>query len=238
MPCGSPADRLAPVKQNERLRLGPHNERVDLEGFLRDGYVAIRGAFDPYAASACRQAIWSALRARGIRADDAASWPALAQIDHLTGEPFTATGATPALTAAYDQLIGPGRWPRQVDPGRAVVVRFPSEDRVNVGYHVEGSFSGPGGYWANVRSRDRGLLALFLFTDVGPGDAPTRLICGSHLYVLLCCPQWPRRAGVEGRALTRSVRTAITGPMLFGNDEARALSHIPRRAVSGPWPGR
>ena len=183
MPCGSPADRLAPVKQNERLRLGPHNERVDLEGFVRDGYVAIRGAFDPYAASACRQAIWSALRARGIRADDAASWPALAEIDHLTGEPFTATGTTPALTAAYDQLIGPGRWTRQVDPGRAVVVRFPSEDRVNVGYHVEGSFSGPGGHWANVRSRDRGLLALFLFTDIGPGDAPTRLICGSHLYV-------------------------------------------------------
>ena len=88
----------------------------------------------------------------GSRADDAASWPALAEIDHLTGEPFTATGTTPALTAAYDQLIGPGRWTRQVDPGRAVVVRFPSEDRVNVGYHVEGSFSGPGGHWANVRS--------------------------------------------------------------------------------------
>ena len=64
-----------------------------------------------------------------------------------------------------------------------MVVRFPSEDRPNVGYHVEGSFSGPGGYWANVRSRDRGLLALFLLTDIRPGDAPTRLICGSHLYV-------------------------------------------------------
>jgi ectoine hydroxylase-related dioxygenase (phytanoyl-CoA dioxygenase family) len=34
-----------------------------------------------------------------------------------------------------------------------------------------------------VRSRARGLLALFLFTDVGPDDAPTRLICGSHQYV-------------------------------------------------------
>jgi hypothetical protein len=28
-------------------------------------------------------------------------------------------------------------------------------------------------------------LALFLFTDTGPDDAPTRLICGSHLYVAL-----------------------------------------------------
>jgi hypothetical protein len=33
---------------------------------------------------------------------------------------------------------------------------------------------------ANLRSRDRGLLALFLFTDVGPDDAPTRIRVGSH----------------------------------------------------------
>jgi len=32
-------------------------------------------------------------------------------------------------------------------------------------------------------SLPRGLLALFLFTDVGMDHAPTRLVCGSHLYV-------------------------------------------------------
>jgi len=72
---------------------------------------------------------------------------------------------------------------RPVDAGRAVVVRFPSADRANSGYHIEGSYDGPGGYWVNVRSRDRGLLALLLFTDVGQDDAPTRLMCGSHLHV-------------------------------------------------------
>jgi hypothetical protein len=163
----------------------PHNERVslDVEGFLRDGYMAIRGAVSIETAAACRQAIWEAMSAQGIRADDPATWPPLAEISHLAGEPFAAAGTAPALTAAYDQLIGPGRWTRQVNPGGAVVVRFPSEDRANAGYHVEGSYPGPGGYWANVRSRARGLLALFLFTDVGPDDAPTRLVCGSHLYV-------------------------------------------------------
>jgi len=156
---------------------------LDLAGFRRDGCVAIRGAFDPGTAAACRQAIWDSMKAQGIRADDPATWPALAEIGDLTGVPFTAAGTTPALTAAYDELIGPGRWTRPVDPGGAVVVRFPSEDRANAGYHIEGSYRGPGGYWANVRSRARGLLALFLFTDVGPDDAPTRLVCGSHLYV-------------------------------------------------------
>jgi len=156
---------------------------LDLAGFARDGYVAIRGAVGTETAAACRKAIWGWLNGQGVRADDAATWPTLAEIGDLTGRPFAAAGTAPALTAAYDELIGPGRWTRQVNPGGAVVVRFPSEDRANAGYHIEGSYHGPGGYWANVRSRARGLLALFLFTDVGPDDAPTRLVCGSHLYV-------------------------------------------------------
>jgi hypothetical protein len=51
----------------------------------------------------------------------------------------------PALTAAYDELIGPGRWKRSVrsvDIGETVVVRFPAEDeRANAGYHIEGSYA-------------------------------------------------------------------------------------------------
>jgi hypothetical protein len=36
---------------------------------------------------------------------------------------------------------------------------------------------------ANLHSRGRALLMLFLFTDVGPDDAPTRILVGSHLDV-------------------------------------------------------
>ena len=67
------------------------------------------------------------------------------------------------------------------------MVRFPAEDeRANAGYHIEGSYAAPDGSgagWVNIRSRARGLLALFLLTDVGRHDAPTRLLCGSHLAV-------------------------------------------------------
>ncbi len=55
-----------------------------------------------------------------------ATWPPLVKISHLAGEPYVTAGSAPALTAAYDQLIGPGRWTRQVNVGRAVVVRFPA----------------------------------------------------------------------------------------------------------------
>jgi hypothetical protein len=67
--------------------------------------------------------------------------------------------------------------------GGAMMVRFPSEDRAGAGYHIEASYPSPDGqrWLVNVRSRARGLLALFVLTDVGPGDAPARLVCGSHL---------------------------------------------------------
>ena len=37
--------------------------------------------------------------------------------------------------------------------------------------------------WVNLSSRERALLMLFLFSDVGPDDAPTRIRVGSHLDV-------------------------------------------------------
>lgn len=103
---------------------------------------------------------------------------------------------SPALTAGYDELIGAGRWSAPVNAGDAGAVRFPSQDRGDAGYHIEGSYHGPDGQpgWVNIRSRGRGLLALFLFTDVGPDDAPTRLICGSHLAV----PEFLAPYGQEG----------------------------------------
>ena len=173
------------------LRSGGHHGRVDLDGFARDGYVAVRGAVDAGTVAACRELTWAAMERRGVRRDEPGSWPPLVQgMDDLAGEPFTAAYTAPALTAAYDELIGPGRWERSVRPadiGATVVVRFPAEDeRANAGYHIEGSYAAPDGSsagWVNIRSRARGLLALFLFTDAGRHDAPTRLLCGSHLAV-------------------------------------------------------
>jgi Phytanoyl-CoA dioxygenase (PhyH) len=165
---------------------------VDLDAFVRDGYVAVRGAVDANTTAACRELIWDSMERRGVLRGDPGSWPPLVEgMDDLADEPFLAAYLAPVLTAAYDELIGPGRWERSVHPaalGETVVVRFPAEDeRANAGYHIEGSYAppdgDPGAHWVNIRSRNRGLLALFLFTDVGRDDAPTRLLCGSHLAV-------------------------------------------------------
>jgi hypothetical protein len=163
--------------------LAGHHGRVDVDSFLRDGFVAVRRAVDAGTAAACRELIWQSMARRGLRRADPATWPSLVRIDDLDAGPFTAAGLSPTLAAAYGELIGPGRWRSPVNIGRAVMVRFPSEDRAGAGYHIEASYPSPDGrrWLVNVRSRARGLLALFLLTDVGPADAPTRLVCGSHL---------------------------------------------------------
>lgn len=64
----------------------------------------------------------------------------------------------------------------------AFPVRFPVPGASgDDGWHVESSLSGPdGGPRLSVDSRGRSLLMLFLYTDVGPDDAPTLLRSGSH----------------------------------------------------------
>ena len=127
---------------------------MDADSFVRDGFVAVRQAVDAGTAAACRELIWRSMEERGLRRADPATWPPLVRIDDLEGEPFTAAGLSPTLTAAYDELIGPGRWTSPVGVGRALMVRFPSQDRAGAGYHIEASYPGPGGQGlrANVRS--------------------------------------------------------------------------------------
>jgi hypothetical protein len=195
------------VNRMTGLRGGGHHGRVDLDGFVRDGYVAIPGAVDAGTVAVCRELIWAAMERRGVRRDDPGSWPPLVEdLSDLAGEPFAAAYLAPALTAAYDELIGPGRWEPSADIGESVVVRFPAEDeRANAGYHIEGSYAAPDGSsagWVNIRSRARGLLALFLFTDAG---ATTRRPG--------CCAArtWPSRSSWHPTARRAPTPTRTSG---------------------------
>ncbi len=94
-------------------------------------------------------------------------------------EPFRQAVNMPRLHRAFDQLLGKGRWVPCQSLG-TFPVRFPSQaDTGDTGWHVDASFSGedsrPDDFlsWrVNVRSRERALLMLFLFSDVGEQDVP------------------------------------------------------------------
>jgi hypothetical protein len=177
---------------------GWHARKVDIERFLSDGYLVVRQAFDQATAAACREFIWAELESRGALRNTPGTWTApTVPLPCPDSEPFAIAAASPKLHTAYDRLIGKGRWTKRRGVGGEVPVRFPSEEWPgNTGYHVEGNWWGGDEYWTNVRSRGRGLTAFFLFSDIGPSDAPTRLVVGSHLYV----PWVLAQAGETGMA--------------------------------------
>ena len=75
---------------------GPTLGIVDVDRFIRDGYVVIRGAVDAETVRGCQELIWESMARRGLRRDDPAAWPPLVEIDDLGAGPFAAAGASPA----------------------------------------------------------------------------------------------------------------------------------------------
>jgi hypothetical protein len=151
--------------------------------FLRDGFVKIEGAFPAATAEQCAALLWERT---GCDPRDPATWttPVHWVVD-MAQPPFVEAANTPALHAAFDRLVGPGRWAPRPSLG-SFPLRFPHEEEPDdAGWHIEGSYlpEGESWYFANIRSRDRALLMLFLFTEVGEQDAPTRIRVGSHLDV-------------------------------------------------------
>jgi hypothetical protein len=153
--------------------------------FVADGYVAVRGAIPADVVRACQDIIWAELATHGVLRGDPATWTSpVIRIVTPGGAPFVAAGTTGPVGEACDQLLGPGRWVRYPGVGGTIPVRFPSDDDPgDAGWHIEGSYADDRGQRVSLRSRGRGLLALYLFTDVGPDDAPTRIRPGSHLDV-------------------------------------------------------
>jgi len=161
----------------------------EIEMFVRDGFVRVAGAFGEDVAADCRTVLWEDVRRQvpSLDPEDPATWtePVVRLGDHGE-EPFRLAAGSPRLTEAIDALVGPGRWRPRESLG-STPVRFPSERSAgDDGWHVEGSFRADAGEFdyfrwrVNLASKDRALLMLFLFSEVGDDDAPTRLRVGSH----------------------------------------------------------
>ena len=157
---------------------------AQLAQFVADGFVRIDNAFPEALADAGRAILWADT---GVDPDNPATWTKpVIRLGHYGQQPFRDAANTPALHAAYDQLAGAGRW---VPPGGlgTFPVRFPSpDDPGDAGWHIDVSFGweeNPTDFlsWrANINSKGRALLMLFLFSEVGEQDAPTRIRVGSH----------------------------------------------------------
>lgn len=153
-----------------------------VESFINDGFVKVEDAFGRDLARDCRNELWADM---GLSPDRPEAWTApVVRIGWKSSPPFVAAANTPRLHAAYDALVGEGRW--QAPRGLGTFpIRFPSAETAgDDGWHVDVSFGTENPdfmeWRANVLSSGRALLMLFLVSDVGPDDAPTRIRKGSH----------------------------------------------------------
>jgi hypothetical protein len=175
-----------------RLKLDSRTPSVvgdaQIRQFIHDGFVKIQGAFPRELADESRSILW---RDTGCDEADPTTWTKpVIRLGMYEQAPFTRAANMPVLHQAFDQLVGPGRWRPRSDLG-TFPIRFPSpDDPGDAGWHVDSSFS-PGlgdtsdflNWRINVFSKGRALLMLFLFSDVGESDAPTRIRVSSHLDV-------------------------------------------------------
>lgn len=172
-----------PVSKSPRALSG-----AQIEQFIQHGFVRIDHAFPRELADQGRAILW-----RDLPCDphDPATWTQpVVRLGYYGDEPFRRAVNNPLLHTAFDQLVGKGRWWPRADLG-TFPVRFPSpHDPGDAGWHVDLSFPSDQAHvdsndysaWrVNVTSRGRALLMLFLFSDVGETDAPTRIRAGSHL---------------------------------------------------------
>lgn len=161
-------------------------EISQIASFINNGFIRIDHAFPPDVADACRSILWSQT---GCNPTDRSTWTLpVIRIGELDLPPFVAAANTPILHAAVDQLVGKDRWLPRASLG-SFPIRFPSKESANdTGWHVDASFPGddPANYFnwrINIHSKGRGLLMLFLFSDVSNEDAPTRIRVGAHMDV-------------------------------------------------------
>jgi Phytanoyl-CoA dioxygenase (PhyH) len=156
---------------------------AQIQHFIDSGFVRVDDAFPRRLADEARAILW---RDTGCDPDDPATWTRpVIRLNQYGQEPFVQAANTPVLHRAFDQLVGPARWVPRATLG-TFPVRFPSpDDPGDAGWHIDVSFGTETpdflSWRANVTSRGRALLMLFLFSDVGENDAPTRIRAGSHL---------------------------------------------------------
>ncbi|QMU31623.1 phytanoyl-CoA dioxygenase family protein [Adhaeribacter radiodurans] len=160
--------------------------KSQIQQFMHEGYIRLDEAFPQELATEARAILW---QATSCNPDDATTWTQpVIRLGDFSQAPFRNAVNTPKLHAAFDQLVGKEAWIPRMSLG-SFPVRFPTQENPgDTGWHVDASFPGVDlsdylSWRINVFSRGRALLMLFLFSDVGEKDAPTRIKVGSHLEV-------------------------------------------------------
>lgn len=200
------------VKQEQHLKTMGQLTAEQIKLFINHGFVKIEYAFSTEIADECRAILWKSTQ---CDPHNPASWTQpVIRIGELGLEPFKRAANTLILHNSFDQLVGKGNWLPRITLG-SFPIRFPCKEQSNDrGWHVDASFAGEdvNNYFEwriNIHSKARGLLMLFLFSDVSRQDAPTMIKLGSHFDVAkILEPEGEK--GLSFRELAERVNTMAT----------------------------
>ena len=137
----------------------------------------MRHAFPRSVAEQVRARIWHEIRLHPERPQEWVN-PVIHIRKNFGGDPFV-QAFTPKVVGAFDDVMGEGRWFQRYHLGWWPVA-FPGFDAApwrvpQTGWHIDGSF-----FHHHLASPEQGLLPIFIFSDVAPGDGGTALSAGSH----------------------------------------------------------
>ncbi|MCG3147174.1 MAG: hypothetical protein PCFJNLEI_00611 [Verrucomicrobiae bacterium] len=148
-----------------------------IDHFITDGCTILRDAFPAHVAADVREFLWNEI---GLSPTDPSGWTK--HVIHLQKTfnhgPFAAA-YTDRIWGAFDDVLGAGRYVKQTHLGWWPIC-FPGFEKApwqppTTGWHVDGIQ-----FHHHVHSPDQGLLPIFLFSDMGPGDGGTAFSVGSH----------------------------------------------------------
>jgi hypothetical protein len=137
---------------------------ADIDRFVEDGYVALRGAVSLEVATEISHA------AASFVPNDAAECWTLGRAS-LSESPVLEGAVSPAVRRAFDLLAGDGRW--QIAREWGFPIRLPGA--VKPAWHIDGDW-----FTHHLTSAEQVLTPIFLWQDVGSFDSPTLLAPGSH----------------------------------------------------------
>jgi hypothetical protein len=195
---------------------------AQISSFIHKGFVKIENAFSPEIAADCRAILWQATQCDPTNPD---TWTQpVIRIGELDHEPFKKAANTTILHHAFDQLVGKDNWLPRLTLG-SFPIRFPSKEQANdTGWHVDASFAGEDAnnyfeWRINIHSKARGLLMLFLFSDVAEQDAPTIIKVGSHFDVARILEHEGEK-GLSFMELAQRLNTISTKEEIFATGKA------------------
>jgi hypothetical protein len=193
-----------------------------IQQFIENGFIRLDRAFPRKFADQGRELLW---RDTGCNPHDSKTWTQpVIRLGGYQQKPFEEAVNTPQLHNAFDQLVGRGFWKPRNSLG-SFPIRFPSpNDPDDTGWHIDVSFPDENSdvsdifsWRVNIYSKDRALLMLFLFSDVGEQDAPTRIRVGSHLDMA----KWLEPFGEAGVSLRElNLESSIHRQQILATGEA------------------